>query len=152
MTVCILDTTVFCNILRVPGREQHRERVEQDLKQYQAENAALLLPLPVIFETGNHIARIGDGDRRRRWAQIFVEQVRGAFEGEAPWIPTPGTQHAEVVSWLEEFPEAAMRGLTFADLSIVKIFNSQCALNPARRVFIWSLDNHLSGHDRRPGR
>jgi hypothetical protein len=151
MTVCILDTTVFCNVLWVPWRDQHKETVEEDLKRFQAENVAFLLPLPVIFETGNHIAHIEDGGRRRRWARIFVEQVHGAFEGEAPWTPTPVTPHREIASWLEGFPDAAMRGLTFADLSIVEIFNKQCALNPAQRVFIWSLDTHLSGHDR-PGR
>ena len=151
MSICILDTSVFCNILQVPGRDQHKEMVEENLKRYQAENVALLLPLPVIFETGNHIAHIEDGGRRRRWARIFVEQVRGAFEGEAPWTPTPVTAQTELVSWLHEFPDAAMRGLTFADLSIVEIFKKVCALNPAQRVFIWSLDRHLSGNDR-PGR
>lgn len=42
-----------------------------------------------------------------------------------------------------------MCGLSLADLSMIKLFEQQCLLNPARRVFIWSYDeDDLSAYDR----
>jgi hypothetical protein len=35
------------------------------------------------------------------------------------------------------------------DLSMIKEWERQCELHRARRVFIWSLDGHLAGYDRK---
>jgi len=44
-----------------------------------------------------------------------------------------------------------MNGAGMGDLSIIKEWERQCALNKARRVFIWSLDgNDLCAYDREP--
>jgi hypothetical protein len=37
-----------------------------------------------------------------------------------------------------------------ADLSIIQIYERQRALNPQARIYIWSLDKHLKGYDRKP--
>lgn len=52
--------------------------------------------------------------------------------------------------WLTEFPDFAMRGQGLGDLSIIQDWKRMCAQNPARRVYIWSLDQHLASHDRKP--
>lgn len=52
--------------------------------------------------------------------------------------------------WLTEFPDFAMRGQGLGDLSIIHDWNRMCALSPAHRVCIWSLDQHLASHDRKP--
>lgn len=113
-----------------------------------ADEDVLLLPIPVIYETGNHIAQNGDGTMRRKAAQRFVQQVRMAFGGDAPWVPTPLQGHDELLSWLDQFPDSAMTGMGFSDLAITRIFEQQCAKNEARRVRIWSYDQHLQGYDR----
>jgi hypothetical protein len=151
MTVCILDTSVFCNLLRVPGRDQRAEGTLRTLADHTAAGVSLLLPIAVIFETGNHIAHCADGRERRRAAQRFVKQVTGALERRAPYVTAPtGADAGDMLAWLEEFPDAATRGVGMGDLAILQVFERQCQLNPARRVFIWSYDRHLQGHDRRP--
>jgi hypothetical protein len=52
--------------------------------------------------------------------------------------------------WLPEFPDRATAAIGFGDLSIIKEWERQCALNAARRVFIWSVDGHFDGYDRTP--
>ena len=52
--------------------------------------------------------------------------------------------------WLTEFPDFAMRGQGLGDLSIIQDWKRMCAQNPAHRVCIWSLDQHLASHDRQP--
>lgn len=153
MTICIVDTSVFCNILAIPGRDQHHREMVQQLQEHVNENVSLLLPLAVIFETGNHIAQIkGNGNRRRKAAKTFVKQVQEALEGEAPWTPTPNLSPEMLSATLEEFPDRAMRGIGLVDGTIIDLFDHQRELHPERRVFIWSLDSDLKSHDRDPGR
>lgn len=147
-SICILDTTVFCNILNVPNKAQQYTETQELLAQYVKRRYTLLLPIATIYETGNHIAQQGDGRVRRARAQTFVEQVRAAFLGEAPWTPTPFDTSEEFSVWLSTFPDHAMRGSGLGDLSIIKVFERQCALHPRRLVFIWSYDAHLRGYHR----
>jgi len=148
MTICLIDTTVFCNIIRVPSMDEDHEDTQSLLREYVADRVSLLLPMAAIIETGNHVARHGDGNQRRRTARRFVKSVVDAVEGRAPWTPTPFFEQDELGKWLNEFPDEAMRGVGLADLSIVKEFERQCALHPYRHVFIWSLDRHLASYDR----
>jgi len=150
MTICLVDTTIFCNILEVPGRCQDKQAVLAELEQKIRDRCSLLLPLAAIIETGNHIAHCANGANRRSAAERFVRQVRMAMEGEAPWVVTPVPDNSDWLTWLNEFPDGAMQGVSIADLTIIKEFERQCALNPARRVLIWSLDGDLTGYDRQP--
>ena len=146
--ICIIDTSVLCNILKVPNKSQRHEETVKDFEQLIERGVFLLLPMAVIYETGNHIAQNGDGRLRQQKAQEFIRQVRGAITGQAPWRLTPMQDVKQMELWLSEFPDWAMREIGFADLSIIKIFEQQCELHSARRVFIWSYDKDLKSYDR----
>ena len=148
--ICIIDTSVFCNILNVPRRNQRHGEAVAELDVMIRDGYTLLLPLATIYETGNHIAQNGDGGARRRAAEVFVRQVLAAFTGDAPWTPTLVPAPDDFISWLGEFPDQATRGVGLGDLSIIKTWERQCALNHARRVFIWSYDADLRGYDQPP--
>ena len=144
----IVDTSVLCNLLRVPNLDQDGERAAEEFRAALRAGDVLLLPVAVIYETGNHIAQNGDGRRRRTVAEAFVHLVEKAFSGEIPFTPTPLHEPEDMLTWLSEFPDHAGRGTGFADLSITKGFAQQCELNHGRRVMIWSYDRHLAGFDR----
>jgi predicted nucleic acid-binding protein len=146
--VCIIDTSVFCNILGVPNKSQRQDEALDELHRFLEKSATLLLPMVTIYETGNHIAQSGDGRVRRQKALEFGAQVRQAISGQAPWTPTPLHDLDQLASWLNEFPGWAMQGAGFGDLAIRKVFEEQCELNPGRRVLIWTYDRHLQGYDR----
>jgi hypothetical protein len=149
LTICIVDTSVFCNILDVPAFNQDRDDALSTLERYLDERYTLLLPLAVVYETGNHIAQIPGGDVRRKVALSFVDQVRQAIAGKIPWTPTPFPDQDLLSRWLMEFPDCAMRQVGIGDLSIIKEFDRQCALHKMRRVFVWSYDAHLQSYDRK---
>ena len=75
MTVCIVDTGVFLNVLDVPGRNERRDTVLKQLGKRIGERWNLLLPMAAIIETGNHIGHLSDGSQRRRFAELFCTQV-----------------------------------------------------------------------------
>jgi hypothetical protein len=148
LTICIVDTSVFCNTLDLPGFNQNKDDALTTLGDYLQRAYTLLLPLAAVYETGNHIAHVADGRERRVAADRFRDEVKKAINGEAPWTPTPLPDTQALAGWLADFPDWAMREIGLADLSIVKEYERQCVLHRMRRVFVWSYDRHLQGYDR----
>ncbi len=89
--------------------------------------------MATIIETGNHIAQNGDGGTRRKTAERFCLAVKGAFTGAAPYQPSEFPNSAEVLTWLDSYPQHAgasksatkqSEGTSFGDLSIIEEFKS----------------------------
>lgn len=157
-SICLIDTSIFLEILNVPNYNQHRESVLEDFETYFQAGCTFLLPMATILETGNHIAQNGDGTLRRKTAIHFVEQVKAAFTGEAPWRPTPFPNTEEILLWIDQFPDLAgknkaplkLEGTSFGDLSIIQEFHKSCNLFSMSEVFIWSLDSDLKNYHQMP--
>ena len=157
--IVLLDTSVYLNVLDVPGFNQHRQTVIKDFEKGINQDDHFLLPLATVWETGNHIAHLPNGQQRRTHAQNLADDVLLAFQGQIPYRATHFPERDEFMTWLSDFPQAAMRnksatktteGTSLADHSIIKEWKRNCRLNPMSRVRIWSLDMDLSGYDRRP--
>lgn len=150
MSICLLDTTILCEILEVPNLCKDSAAVLSDLERKINAGERLLLPLSTVVETGNHIGQNGDGRQRRQAAERFGTLVRQAIQGTSPFTPTPFFDAEAVLAWLDEFPDWVGQKSGFADLSIRKEFDRQCQFHRMRRVYIWSRDKHLSSYDREP--
>ena len=153
-SICLIDTSIFLEILNVPNYNQHRALVLEDFRTYAQSGCTFLLPMAAILETGNHIAQNGDGTMRRITALRFVKEVKEAFTGVAPWRTTTFPNTAEIMLWIDQFPDLAgknkapdkQEGTSFGDLSIIAEFNKSCKLFPMSEVFIWSLDRYLQSY------
>lgn len=157
--IVLLDTSVYLNVLDIPGCNQDRDGVLQEFGNCIERGDHFLLPLAVVWETGNHIADLGDGQTRRTYARKLVDDVRLALQGGVPYRATHFPDRAEFLTWLDAFPDMAMRsksawklreGMSLADLSIFKEWERACALHSMSRVRVWSLDSDLAGYDREP--
>ncbi|MCB5286843.1 MAG: hypothetical protein LHW64_03460 [Candidatus Cloacimonetes bacterium] len=148
--ICIIDTTIFLEILNVPNKAAQHKQTMAELKEKISAGEFLFLPMPTIIETGNHIAQNGDGDQRRKAALRFVNHIEKALEGDSPFTPIDFLTSEKLKTWLKEFPDSAMRGSGLGDLSIIKDWERQCKLHKAMRVYIWSLDEHLSAYELNP--
>lgn len=157
MTICILDTSIFCELLNVPGRAADAARFHGQLRQKLDERETLLLPLIAVYETGNHIGHGTDGNARQGTAGRFVSQVQAAISGTSPFIMTPLADRESLSAWIIDYPrsmhrcDAHGRGLGFGDFTIIKEWERQCRLHSGHRVYIWSLDELLRSYDRGPG-
>lgn len=157
--IVLLDTSVYLNVLDVPRYNQERAAVLDEFQACIEGGDYFLLPLATVWETGNHIADLADGQTRRRYAQVLLDDVTKAFSGEVPYRATHFPDREEFLNWLGDFPDLAMRsksqtklreGISLADLSIIKEWQQNCARHALSRVRIWSLDSDLAGYDRRP--
>jgi hypothetical protein len=144
VTICIVDTSILLELLNVPNKASQHDEMVDEFETRQAARELFLLPIAVLIETGNHIAQVDDGAARRKRA---VDFARAALEGRSPFAPTPFPSEADVGAWLNDFPDRAMAGLGLADMSLIALWEAQRALNPMRRVYIWSVDGHLQGYD-----
>ena len=152
-TVRFIDTCVLCNLLPVPGRDQHREKVGRELKAHLADRDVLILPIAAVIETGNHIAHVSDGNLRRTTAIRFNEMLTSLKNNEAPWV-------MHEVSWdssfLGSFLSGAGTGMTWiehatgemgaGDLSILaerELYQQRSGMHDVR---IWTDDTVLRGY------
>ncbi|MEZ4340683.1 MAG: PIN domain-containing protein [Sandaracinaceae bacterium] len=146
--VALVDTSVFAELIGVPGMSSDRDELLDELRERLARGDELMLPLATIIETGNHIANGGNGDARRRVAIGFVDQVSKALAGKSPFTPTGPMTSDWMASWLGSFPPFAQQGVGLADLSIIQEWERQKRiLASTRRILIWSKDHHLMGYD-----
>lgn len=153
-SICLIDTSIFLNFLNVPNCNQDRQIVFKDFETYAQSGCTFLLPMATILETGNHIAKNGDGTIRRKTAILFVKVVKEALKGESPWQPTKFPDTNQILDWIDKFPDLAgknktpdkQEGTSFGDISIIEEFNKLCKRFPSREIFIWSLDRDLQNY------
>lgn len=87
--VLVIDTSVLCCWLQVPGKDTcgpnddqwNKARVDAVLNANAG--ATIVLPLATIIETGNHIAQ-AQGDRHSV-ALEFCEMLKQSAKGTIPW-------------------------------------------------------------------
>lgn len=152
--VRFVDTSVLCDLLKVPGKCQRHGEVRQELADLKERGIQLVLPVATIIETGNHIAQAGDGHGRRASATAFVRLLRLTAEGAAPWVLHSVAWDGRMLDLLCDGPgrigafvEMAGRGLLGAgDLAIL----AECELYAARtagvRVGVWTHDERLAAY------
>jgi hypothetical protein len=105
VTIALVDTSVFCELLEVPKMcSDHKSYLEM-FKSRIADGERFLLPMAALLETGNHIGQNGDGRHRRKAAERFVLLVTQAIAGDTPFTATPFVVPETLAAWLTQFPD-----------------------------------------------
>lgn len=94
--------SVLCSLLAIPDKDQNQDQVRSDFKEFRA-HADFVLPVTAIIETGNHIAQIKDGGRRRDCAVKFAEIIQMIVDRTAPWT-------LNSVEWDEAYLRSLLAG------------------------------------------
>lgn len=89
--VLILDTSVLCCWLRVPGKDtagpEHDrwtpERINVLIEQEKVRRSTFVLPMATLIETGNHIAQAPS--LRFECAQELAKHLCAAADAQSPW-------------------------------------------------------------------
>ena len=148
MNVRFIDTSVMANMLKIPGRCNDAESVQEEFKQVLEAKELLILPIATIIETGNHIAHIADSNARRSIAGKFGEYLRKTAEGEAPWQLYGIEIDKEGLLYLaDHIEENASQKIGIGDMSIIHAYDQYRETVPGiGRIMIWSTDTHLQGY------
>lgn len=147
LTVRFIDTSVLCNLVDVPGRNQDREAIRTEFEELVAEGRTrFVIPVTSIVETGNHIAN-ASGDRRAAAAKL-ERFLSAAASEELPW-------QLHAVTWdgdfLDRLRAGADTGSTLVDhlgnatmgtgdLAILCERDAFRARTNFERVEVWTLE------------
>ena len=148
MNVKFIDTSVMLNLLEVPDKCGDKEIVKEQWRKSLEANDVLILPVATIIETGNHIAHIKDGHKRRSIAEKFGKFLKKTAEEEAPWSLYGTAMDKEILMYLaQNIGEYATRQIGIGDMSIIYSFEQYKNEVPAiGTIMIWSTDAHLQGY------
>lgn len=153
--VRFVDTSVLCDLLDVPGKNQRRDAVQAELRELLAAGVQLVLPIAAIIETGNHIAQLGDGAARRRCAERFVALLKATAAGRLPWVLHAVAWNDTMLHMLSDgtpltgpFVELAAAGmLGTGDLSILVERDMYAGRTVGTHVRLWTHDRRLAAYD-----
>ena len=71
MRVRFIDTSIIMNLLEIPYMCADAGKIRAEFKAAVKNGEILILPFSTIIESGNHIAHISDGTKRRARALKF---------------------------------------------------------------------------------
>lgn len=126
--VLILDTSVLCCWLQVPGKEEtgpvndrwNHDRINVLLNEEREKNSTFVLPIATLIETGNHIAQASKYRFER--ASSLAGYLREAADAQSPWAAfTDQSQlwQAENLRALADtWPHLANGGTSIGDATI----------------------------------
>lgn len=126
--VLILDTSVLCCWLRVPGKEEagpihdrwSHARISKLLEDEQKKHSTLVLPLATLIETGNHIAQAAT--LRFECANGLAQYLRETANALSPWAAftdqTELWQATNLLRLAEQWPAMAAQKLSMGDATI----------------------------------
>jgi hypothetical protein len=93
--VIVIDTSYLLDLYGIPGSSKSNkvDQEAQDEITQRFENAIhnkdlLFVPLPCIFEVGNHIAKAYKKDQRKL-AELFLTLIDSSVKEGVPWVITP---------------------------------------------------------------
>lgn len=152
-SVVFIDTSVLCNLIPVPGRNQDEEQVREELSSRLQNGDQLILPITAVIETGNFVAQLGDGRERLATAQKLEDILRLICASKAPWV-------LHDVAWnqlfLKLFLDGAGTGMTYTEHAQNNVGAGDLCILTEREHYrartkinaeVWTLDHALSAHN-----
>lgn len=113
-TVVFIDTSIMCNLLDIPGKNQDRAGVAVEYRELAERGAQFVLPISTVIETGNHIEQLPSGHARRTCAEAFSGILREIAANRAPWVLH---EHAWNADFLTTFCDGGIASPAFQEVA-----------------------------------
>jgi hypothetical protein len=152
-TVVFIDTSILCNLIPVPGRNQDETQVRTELSSRLSSGHQFILPITSVIETGNFVAQLGDGRERLATATKFESILRLICAGNAPWV-------LHDVAWNQDFLELFLdgggSGMNYVEHAQSRIGAGDLCILTEREHYrartkidaeVWTLDDGLNSHN-----
>lgn len=150
-----IDTSILCNLLGVPGKDQDRQEVAEYFKALQQQVAcSFVLPVTAVIETGNHIAQLPDGRYRRELAKKFQQWLELSARSRPPYILHNFEWNEDFINRFLEgggsgisYLDHAQSGVGAGDIWILAEIDSYRArVGKQADIRLWTLDAGLGAH------
>jgi len=150
-TVTIVDTSVLCELLQVPGKSNPARsadvRAEVDRRWHEGER--FVIPITAVIETGNHIAQ-ADGNRHDVAGRL-VRLLQVAISEESHWRVLQTRLGGEFLTSLcagdstgQSLETLAAARVGAGDIAILVERDQFLATTAIRNVQVWTFDEGLN--------
>ncbi|MDZ8237166.1 MAG: hypothetical protein RMZ69_08360 [Nostoc sp. ChiQUE01a] len=156
--VLIIDTSILCVYLGVPGKETcgsendkwDKKRVEDRFQEEEKQGTKFILPIATIIETGNHIAQASS--KRYEIAQAFADILVKVADGVIPWgvfeTQVGELWNSEQLKQLaSEWPILASRKFSIGDATIKTVAEYYAKTSSTFQVEIFTGDGGLKAYE-----
>lgn len=148
-TLYVIDTSYLIELFAC-GRDSNptaSAKVRQRFKLANAGGGRFFVPLPCLFELGDHIADVGHDELRKKLVENLVSTVQSSLGSSKPWTITPtGTPETVLPKLMERFALAAPK----EKIGLVDVFTWEESVRLKgkfselkSRVHIWTNDRNL---------
>jgi hypothetical protein len=151
--VYVVDTSYLLELFRVDNFSTEKALAEVTARFKDAFQRAypIYVPLPCLFELGNHIADVPDGGRRSALAKKLCDTIKTGFEEGTPWTILPSVSLNQIQPLLDAFSsEWAKRKIGVTDAFTIeearKLKNKYSA-TLGYAVHIWTKDHALKAQE-----
>jgi hypothetical protein len=129
--VLIIDTSILCVWLNVPGKDAcgpdldkwDKQRVKRKLDEELQKKTTFVLPLASIIETGNHISQARHSRKER--GDALAELMRKSADEKSPWAAFSDQSYLWTAEKLKEladsWPDLAAQKLSLGDATIKNV-------------------------------
>lgn len=129
--VLILDTSILCVWLEVPGKETcgkaedlwDKPRLDAKINKEDENGSTFVLPIATIIETGNHISQAKHS--RFELANKLADLMKKSADNESPWaaFSEQGSLWApdKLKQLADEWPKLAAEELSIGDTTIKNV-------------------------------
>lgn len=129
--VIIIDTSILCCWLAVPGKETagpeadryDKDRVTLILHHEESNGSTFILPIATLIETGNHIAQADN--YRYELASSLSEYIRNAADASSPWAAFTDQsalwEQEKLRELADRWPNFAAKRMSIGDVTIVAV-------------------------------
>lgn len=148
--VLIIDTSILCCWLKIPGKETcgtginswDKIKVDRFLDREIHAGTTLVLPLATILETGNHIAQANT--LRFEKATELAGLIESTVEQKSPWAAfleqTTLWDNNGLKKLADEWPSLASRQLSIGDATIKNVADYYSRAGYSVEIFTCDLD------------
>jgi hypothetical protein len=158
----VVDTSYLLELFQVPDCSSERayDPIYQRFENARHITDQLQVPLPVLFELGNHVADVTNGQERRRLAAMLVEAVDIWLSGETPLTIVSSMNDARTVQdfrdaitgLIQDFKTLApdRQGLTNAAIALEAKRLRNKHKNSSLKTYlvhIWTTDKKLKARE-----
>ncbi len=113
--VFVIDTSYLLELFKVPDYSQHPEEIKKLFEMAIQNQSRFYVPLPCVFELGNHIADVRDGTSRFKLGKKLYNTICSCINNNRPWNITPSAGLNDLPDLCKNFSEQFVKqrvGLT----------------------------------------
>ncbi|OUD15450.1 PIN domain-containing protein [Thioflexithrix psekupsensis] len=162
--IYVIDTSYLLELFKVDGsfNEKDAEEIHQRFKKAIEAPYRFIVPLPCLYELGNHVADVRSFERKKELALKIAETIKKSIENQKPWEIVPAIDIGNFIDLWEKFAKEyiectkggknSSESIGLVDATIIeearklKKDKSKRRIEPVK-VHIWTKDKTLKAHE-----